>query len=256
VGLHSGEPVAVRLLPAPLGCGLVFVVSGREVPAELSHAAPVPGATTLRTRGAVVQTPEHLLSACRGVGVADLRIELTAEELPALDGGARVWMEELVEGELLDQGAWDAVAIEPGKAVCHGGEVELVALGPGERGSVTVEVDFPQGPYGTATWDGTVDGYRQVVAWARTFVMEDQVEALRLAGRGRGADPHNTAVVPRRRRSATEDPLAREAVAHKLLDAVGDLALVPPLAAHVVVRRGSHRVHVDGLRELLRPRAQ
>ncbi len=251
MGLHSGERASVRLLPAPEGTGLVFVVDGTEVLADLGHAVPVPGATTLQAHGVVVSTPEHLLSACRGMGVADLLIELEGGELPALDGGARVWMEELAGGELLHQGSWEPLRVEPGRVACHGGEVELVALSGGEVATVSVEVDFPDGPFGSATWDGTVEGYRETAAWARTFVLEDQVEELRAAGRGRGADRHNTAVVPRRRVSAAEDPLAREAVAHKLLDAIGDLALAPPLAAHVLVRRGSHQVHVEGLRELL-----
>ncbi len=243
--------MGVRVDPAPFGSGVCFVVGDVEIPATLAHAVPVPGATTLRARGTVVHTAEHLLSALRGTGISDVRVRIDGPELPALDGAARSWMERLLAVGRVHGPTWGRRAVAPGRYVGHGGEVEVRALSAGEEPTVTVEVDFPDGPHGTACWDGTVEGFARDVAWARTFVMEDQLDALRAAGRGVGATEANTLVVPRRRAASATDALAREAVAHKLLDAMGDLALVEPLGAHVVVRRGSHRVHVEGLRGVL-----
>lgn len=251
MGLHSGVRGGVRVEPARFGSGVCFVVGDMDIPATLAHAVPVPGATTLQVGGVVVHTPEHLLSALRGAGLSDVRVTVDGPELPALDGAARSWMERLLAAGRVQGPTWGLRAVAAGCYAGHGGEVEVRPLGVGEDPTVTVEVDFPDGPHGTACWDGTVEGFARDVAWARTFVMEDQVDALRAAGRGVGASEVNTLVVPRRRAGSSSDAVAREAVAHKLLDAIGDLALVEPLAAHVVVRRGSHRVHVEGLRAVL-----
>ncbi len=237
----------IRLGAAPFGTGVRFVTPAGDVPANLVHARPLPGATTLVAGNAVVGTPEHLMAALRGLGLTDVRVELDGAELPALDGAAAAWA-TLLAGAGRSEGPALAPVVGAGRVAVAGGEVELLPLRRGERPTVTVEVDFPDGPHGSAHWDGTAEGFRRDVAWARTFVMEDEVEPLRAAGRGKGATAENTRVVPRVR---SAEGLAREAVVHKLLDAIGDVALVPGLAAHVVVRRGSHRVHVEGLRALL-----
>ena len=194
----------------------------------------------------MVGTPEHLMAALRGAGITDAWVELDGEELPALDGASLAWW-ELLRGAGREGGPPLERVERTGSVRVGDGELVLLPLQQGERPTVAVEVDFPRGPFGRAVWDGTPEGFRRDVAWARTFVLEDEVAALRASGRGKGATAENTRVVPRRRSS---EGVAREAVRHKLLDAIGDVALLPGLAAHVVVRRGSHRVHVEGLRQL------
>ncbi len=238
-GVHTGVEGVVRLEPAAFGEGLVVHAGGAVFPADLHHARAVPGATQLVCGDVVVGTPEHLLAALRGMGVTDTHIYVSGPEVPVLDGSALAWCAalEVIEGPELV-----LASVPPGRVEAHGG---WMAWAPGEP-EVVVEVDFgPSGPRGRARW-APGDDFAEEVGWARTFVLADQVEALRAAGRGKGATADNTLVwgegVPRR---------AGEPVAHKLLDLIGDLALAPALGMRVEVGRGSHRLHLEGLAAML-----
>lgn len=119
-------------------------------------------------------------------------------------------------------------------------------LEPG--GSVAVRVEFPGGPAGELEVEATEQAFRREVCWARTFVLERDLERLRASGRGRGATPENTAVWPGGALRSPDEPIR-----HKLLDAWGDLALAGPIRARWAVERGSHRLHVRALRAALLP---
>lgn len=241
VGVHTGASATVQLLPALPGAGLCWSVpSAGPWPVDLRHAEAVPGATVLVAGDVRVSTPEHVLAALTGLGVSDTQLVVDGPELPALDGGAAAWVAAIrsvgcVDGEPL------AVPVVSGVDwSAHGGRF-VVRPGPPER---IVHVDFgPGGPRGTARWRVGQDP--MAFAWARTFVLADQVDALRAAGRGRGATADNTLVW-----GAGPVERAEEPVVHKLLDLIGDLALVPPVDATVEVWRGSHRLHQEGLARL------
>lgn len=232
----------MRLLPA--WGGRVVVHDGREIPLTLEHARAAPGSVAVGG----VQTVEHLLAALSGLGLTDVRVEVDGPELPALDGSAQPWCALLADAgreEGPPTAPWRVDRVT--RVEAHGGWAEL-RPGPGCR--VEVRVDFPGGPAGQAVVDlSEPTAFCREVAWARTFVLGRDVDALRDAGRGRGADLGNTVVldgsVPRNPGGlrAPDEP-----VRHKLLDAVGDLALVGPVEGHLVVVRGSHRLHVELLR--------
>jgi UDP-3-O-[3-hydroxymyristoyl] N-acetylglucosamine deacetylase len=241
VGVHSGQRATVQLRPAGFGEGLVLHVDDRSCPVRPTVARAVPGATVLGPPGAEVSTPEHLLAALLGMGVTDTHIHVSGPEVPVLDGSASPWCEAIeeagvVEGPLHTWSSWGA-----GEVCGHGGRM---VWSPGEPSAV-VHVDFGEGgPTGSARWVPGDDFVGQV-AWARTFVLAGQVEALRAMGRGRGATAGNTLVwgqgVPRR---------PDEPVVHKLLDLLGDLAVQGPLRGRVEVWRGSHALHHLALAEM------
>jgi UDP-3-O-[3-hydroxymyristoyl] N-acetylglucosamine deacetylase len=235
VGVHSGEDCVARLLPAEFGSGIRFGIGGRWVPARLEHARAEPGATVLAGDGVEVRVVEHLLAALDALGVTDLDVVLDRPEVPILDGSAQGWVEAVDEAGRVD--GPEGVPVEPIEAVRvedHGG---VAVLGPGD--AIEVQVDFGEGgPRGTLRVPRTEAAFRAEVAWARTFVLTRDVEALRASGRGRGATAENTVVWPATSMRSPDEP-----VRHKLLDAWGDLALLGPSRAELVVTRGSHRLH-------------
>lgn len=246
-GLHLGVDARVRLGPAPFGSGITFVTPSGPVPADLAHADAEPGCTVLRCGAASVSTPEHLLAALCALGVTDAVVDVDGPELPALDGSALDWVRAIDEAGRVDGPPLRPVHLATELRVDgFGGSV--TAFPAAEPGALAVDVDFGAGgPVGQLRVPRTEAAFRAEIAWARTFVLARDVDALRAAGRGRGATADNTVLWP----GGAVQP--DEPVRHKLLDAWGDLALLGPgLAASITVSRGSHRLHLAGLREVAR----
>jgi UDP-3-O-[3-hydroxymyristoyl] N-acetylglucosamine deacetylase len=214
---------------------------------HLDAAVAVPGATVI----AGVSTVEHLLAALVGGGVTDAVIEVTGREVPILDGSARPWCEALA-----------GVGLRGGPAASTLQVIAPVEWWDGPRGGrwsphpgavVSVAVDFGAADHlrGSAEIDLRAGEFAVEAGWARTFVMERDVERLRAAGLGRGASMANTVVVGM---DGVVGTLRHpdEIVRHKLLDAVGDLALLgAPLRGRLEVVRGGHAVHHELVRALL-----
>lgn len=242
VGVHTGEHTRVRLSPAEWGRGVFFVVNDQEIPAILENARGIPGSTVLACGGHTVRTPEHLLAALVGLGIRDARIEVFGPEVPVLDGSALPWCEGALRVGLEDGPSAGVVEIDVPIEVEHSGG--RASVSPARRCLVEVDVAFEAGPVGTWAWDLSEEVFLDEIAPARTFVLERDVERLRAAGLGRGASVENTVLY------GPDGPLGEtrfpdEAVRHKLLDLVGDLAFSPvwPLRAHIRVERGSHALH-------------
>lgn len=243
VGVHSGRAARIRVGPAPWGSGIRFHrwEADDSVPALLRHAEVGLGCTILRGDGLTVGTPEHLLAALHGCGVSDARIDIDGPEVPILDGSARPWCGRLREVGLREGPArrWPILP--------HPVRVELdeawAEAAPADGLILRVEVDFgEEGPAGEA--EITLPGrFCEEVAWARTFALERDVARLLAAGRGRGATSENTVIY------GASGPIGAvrgpdEGVRHKLLDLVGDLALLgAPVGARIVAHRGSHALH-------------
>jgi UDP-3-O-[3-hydroxymyristoyl] N-acetylglucosamine deacetylase len=258
-GLHSGKPARVTLRPAEPGSGIVWVAgeAGRrvEIPTRVEHVVSTRAATTLARDGVRVGTVEHLLAALAGLGVDDLRVELEGEELPALDGSAAGFVALLREAGVVERGG----AVEP---LCVTRPLELrrgearARVLPAPRLSLACVVDFAHPAIGRQ--DARLDplspaAFASEIAPARTFGFVRDVEALRAAGLARGASVENTLVFDDER--VLNPDGARwpdEPARHKLLDLVGDLALLGrPLAARVEVERGGHGLHLALVEALL-----
>ncbi|MGH7755959.1 MAG: UDP-3-O-acyl-N-acetylglucosamine deacetylase [Vulcanimicrobiaceae bacterium] len=244
VGLHTGAPAAIRIVPAPVDAGLC-VRLGEEPPfAALAEAVTdTRRATVLAAGGRSVSTVEHVLSALAGMEIDNATIEVAGPEIPILDGSAARFCDEIARVGRAPQALGRPRFTVDRTLVFREGEALLVVL-PAERFRVRIAVEFPP-PVGAQFFDASPEPelYRREIAPARTFGYLHEVEALWAAGLARGGSLDNALVF------APDGPLVPlrwpdEVVRHKALDLIGDFALLgayPQL--EVVSIKSGHRLH-------------
>jgi UDP-3-O-[3-hydroxymyristoyl] N-acetylglucosamine deacetylase len=251
-GLHGNRPCEVRLVPVTRATGLRFVhmASGLEIPVKTDHAGDIQLATTLVKEGVRLQTIEHLLSALVGLEVEHLRIDVRGEgmdiELPILDGSAAPWVEAIQQaGTRALEGSRRFLKVLRPIEVRRGDKWIRVLPFDGFR--VRYTIDFPVPALGRQTRELSLDPekYAREVGQARTFCLEQEIDWMRARGLALGGSLDNAVVY------GAEGPLNEtlrfedEAVRHKILDLVGDLALLgAPLLGLVEVHAGGHAMHV------------
>lgn len=244
-GVHSGAPSGCRLHPAPSGTGLVFQIGTQLLPALLRHVSASQQRTVLSNPAgdARVETIEHLLSACYGLGIDDLRIEVWGGELPILDGSAAPWCAALLEAGPVEQTGERAVLRVP-KAIEIGDTRSWARLTPGNGLVLDLIVDFPDPAIGVQHLHWALDAvaFAAEIAPARTFGNLSDLDRLRAAGLGLGASLENSIVFDRGRVINPEGlRFADEPVRHKALDVLGDLALLgAPLEGRLSMMRPGH----------------
>ena len=259
VGLHSGAPVAMRLLPAAAGSGIVFRridLDNFEIPATGRNVAKVSYATSLMRQGVLISTTEHLLSALVGMGVDNVIVELDNLELPILDGSALPYVEAFARiGLRLQRRRREVMRILQPVEVRDGNK--FIGVYPGEGYHITYTIDFPA-PIGHAETcvDLAAEMYGAKIAPARTFGYKADESKLRDMGLIRGASPENAIVLGPSGPENGPLRLPDEYVRHKVLDLVGDLALAGRrLEGHVVAMRAGHAMHTALVARLLKDRA-
>jgi len=264
IGLHSGTRVDLTLRPAPTDTGIVFRRVDLAPPVELPASAVGVGdtrmASTLDNNGVKVSTVEHLMSACAGLGIDNLYIDLTAEEIPIMDGSASSFVFLLQQAGLHEQDApkrfirvKKPVEVREGE----GDKLKWARLEPynGFKLKFFIEFNHPavDRTGQIAEVDFEAESYVKEIARARTFGFMQDVETLRGMGLARGGSLEN-AIVMDEYRILNPDGLRyeNEFVRHKILDAIGDLYLVGhPLLAAYVAHKSGHGMNNQLLRALL-----
>ena len=256
-GLHTGRDVAMHLLPAPAGTGIVFErtdLGGAQIPALAAYVGSTQRSTCLSHEGAEVHTVEHLLSACAGFGIDNLRVQLDAPEVPILDGSAAPYAAAFREAGLEEQDAPRREIVLSGPFEFTAGE-SLIRFEPADCFSAEVEIDFHSQVIGLQKalfTDG--DDYAAALAPCRTFCFLQDVEFLRRNNLIKGGSLDNALVIDEPRGYLNDTPLhfPNECARHKLLDLLGDLALAgAPLRARVTAVKPGHSVNTAALRALL-----
>ena len=257
VGLHSGAPVSVRLLPAKPGTGIVFRridLDGFEIEAISRNVARVSYATSLMKKGVLISTTEHLLSAFIGLGIDNAVVELDNLELPILDGSALPFVEMIHKAGIRRQRS-------PRKYLKIRREVEMregnkfIAVYPSGTYSVSYSIDFPHPLIGKETFkvELTNGSYLKQIAAARTFGSRQDEQAMRNMGLIRGASRENCIVLTRDGLENGPLRFRDEFVRHKILDLVGDLALLgKQILGNVVADRAGHAMHTALVSRILR----
>ena len=268
VGVHSGQKVELTLRPAPPDHGIVFrrtdLPEPVDIPVSATSVSDTRMASTISPRGdpdaPKVQTIEHLMSACAGLGLDNLIVDITAEEVPILDGSAASFVFLLQSAGIQLQNApkrflrvKKTVEIREGE----GASLKWARLEPFHGYKLSFEIEFNH-PAVDATgrrveFDFGSGQYKRDIARARTFGFTKDVEMMRTRGLGLGGNMDNVIVIDDYR-VLNSDGLRYddEFVKHKILDAIGDLHIAgKPLLASYVAFKSGHALNNKLLRKLL-----
>ncbi len=256
VGLHSGAAVKTRVLPAPQGTGVEFVRTdlpeAPPIPARIQYRVASDRRTRLQRSNAEVETVEHLLAVCGGLGLDNLTVEMDGAELAGLDGSARELVDLFQRAGFVDQEA-EARSYRLDQPIyVREGQATLVAL-PSERGALTLQYiaafDEPGIEGGSFQLEVTPESFAAELAPARTFCLASEVPRLLDAGLGKGATRENTVLLGD---PASVLRMRNEPVRHKMLDLLGDLYLLgADLQAHVIATRSGHATNAELVRRLV-----
>ena len=259
-GLHSGSPVTMRVLPAPAGTGIVFCRTDlgpdAVLPARLAYVDKTRRSTSLSNGGVKVVTTEHLLSACYGLGLDNLRVELDAAEVPIFDGSAATFAEAFLSCGLVEQEAErDCLVVEKPFLYEDDRSDSWLRFEPAEAPSFSVTIDFHSEVVGVqqAVFDAQTD-YAREIAPCRTFCFFHEIEFLLKLGLIKGGSLDNALVVdePKGYLGGKTPFFENELARHKLLDLLGDFALVGrPILGRVTAYKPGHKVNTQALKHLL-----
>ena len=248
VGLHSGVPVSIRILPAPLSTGIVFVrtdLDRFEIPASWRHVARVSYATSLMRQGVLISTTEHLLSVFYSMGVDNAYIEINNLEVPILDGSGLPFV-ELIRKAGIRQYRRKRRYLRIRRPISVEDRGKRISILPCDSFRLTCETDYPD-PVGKQSLEleVTPERFASQMAFARTFGWESDLDKLRNMGLIRGASLENAVCFTR---DGVMNPgglrASDECCRHKALDLIGDLALLGrPLLGHVIAERAGHAMH-------------
>jgi UDP-3-O-[3-hydroxymyristoyl] N-acetylglucosamine deacetylase len=255
IGLHSGRPVRLDLKPAPAGHGLRFLRSdvGVEIPASLAYLSRQDHATTLCRDGVSVETVEHLLAALYALAIDDAQIEVSGPEIPVLDGSAAPFVILLHEAGLRPLAVQRQLlrVLRPIEVVHGAKSARLVPCDHFEI-SYAIGFDHPLLRHQAFALRLTPRSFSEQLAPARTFGFLREVELLRKSGLALGGSLENAVVIGETGVLNNKLRFEDEFVRHKMLDAVGDLALLGhPLLGRFEASRAGHALHAAVAHKLI-----
>lgn len=249
VGLHHGVPATLRILPAPPGTGIVFIRTDLDrfsIPASWKYVARVSYATSLMRQGVLISTTEHLLSVLYSMGIDNAFIEIDNLEVPILDGSGKVFIDLLRQAGLRTYRRRRKYlrVTQPVTVEANGKRISIL---PSERFHLSCDIYFPHPlvQHQTLSLELTPERYAEEIAPARTFGFEHELDQMRNMGLIRGASLENAVCFDKETVLNPEGlRFPDECCRHKVLDLIGDLALVGrPLLGDVVAERAGHAMH-------------
>jgi len=254
VALHGGGHVIAQLRPAPMDTGISFEVDGVLIPALASNVVDTQLATTLGKGGVRVRTVEHLLSTLYGAGIDNVHVLVQGDEVPVLDGCGAEWLYHLKQAGVLEQEEavrqfcmLEAVEVRDGDRWARLESAESTEL------DITIDFDHPSVGRQHLALNIEPDTFASELSWARTFGFERLVPAMQRMGLVRGGSLDNALVF------GSDGPLnegglraSDEPVRHKMLDVLGDLALLGhPVCGRLTAERPGHGIVYQLLQAVL-----
>jgi UDP-3-O-[3-hydroxymyristoyl] N-acetylglucosamine deacetylase len=259
IGLHSGRKVTLSLKPAAAGSGIRFRRSdlgGLEVPAAVNHLGAINYATGLMRDAVRVDTVEHLLAALVSLGIDNVIVELNSPEVPIMDGSAAPFVYLIQEAGVRSLEAPKRfLKVRQPMSLTRGDK--RIALYPSDHFKVTYSIafDHPLLRHQSRTIRLTSDSFVDEIAPARTFTFLKEVEMLRQQGLALGGSLENAVVLGDTGILNNALRFDDEFVRHKILDVIGDMALVGyPIIGHLVAHRGGHALHTAFAAQVLEER--
>ncbi len=258
IGLHTGVDVSLEMKPAPENTGYIFVrtdLDNFEIPASAEYISHCSYATTLLRKGVVLSTCEHLLSALRGVGVDNCFIELDNIEIPIMDGSSENFIELIEHAGIVEQDT-------PRRFFKVLKKVEFIdndrkmSVEPSDNFEIDCIIDFKHPFINKQIFNFRLENgsFGREIASARTFGFTQEIEMLRKANLAQGGSLDN-AIVLTETGMLNEHPLRYkdEFVRHKILDIIGDFALLGmPLLGKITAEKSGHSVHASLMSKLLK----
>lgn len=260
IGLHSGRRVTLTLRPAGPNVGIIFTRVDLPSPVEIPACATSVGdtrlASVLQKDGVRVSTVEHLMSACAGLGIDNLYVDVDAEEIPIMDGSAASFVFLLQSAGLEEQAAPKRfIRVKKTVEVRDGDKFARLEPFFGYKLRFTIDFKHPAVNKTGQTFeiDFAETSYAREIGRARTFGFAHEVEMLREMGLARGGSLENAIVLDEHRILNNEElRYGDEFVRHKILDAIGDLYIIgQPLMASYVAYKSGHALNNALLRALL-----
>ena len=263
-GLFTGEPVTMRLRPGEPHTGIWFIRTDQSPPARiaasLENMSKRARRTALRNGTGAIETVEHCLSACAGLGIDNLQVELNASEVPGLDGSCLPIVEHLRAAGIREQEAFCEPYVISDVVRVVEGDSELVALPPLDAESETLEVSYdldygPGSSIGRQSYRAVItpESFEANIAPARTFLLEREAEELQAAGFGTHVTYQDVLVFGKDGPIENQLRFPDECARHKILDLVGDLMLLGrPLVGRIHALKSGHTLNhqlVAALRE-------
>jgi len=249
VGLHSGVPVRIRILPAPPSTGIVFLridLDSFSIPASWRHVQKVSYATSLMRQGVLISTTEHLLSVFYSMSVDNAFVEIDNLEVPILDGSGMPFV-DLIRAAGIRYHRKRRRYLRIRRPVSVEGGGKRITIVPSDKFLLTCDVFFEHPLVGRQQLQMEVspERYAEEIAPARTFGFEYELAQMRNMGLIRGASLDNAVCFDR---AGILNPeglrFADECCRHKALDLIGDLALIgKPLLGHVIAEKAGHAMH-------------
>jgi UDP-3-O-[3-hydroxymyristoyl] N-acetylglucosamine deacetylase len=246
IGLHSGKPVRLVLSPAPSDSGIVFRVGSERITAAPESVVDSHYATTIGRNGTRIQTVEHLMAATAGLGIDNLEVEVDGTEIPAMDGSAKPFVALLLSAGRTQQAARRR-PIDIPHPIRVGTGARWIHIEPSStfRISYTLDNDHPAIGTQVLSCAPTEESFVEDFAPARTYGFLKDLGAMRKHGLALGGSLDNAIVVGKR---GTLNGLRYrdEFVRHKILDLIGDLALLGrPIHGHVIARNAGHGLNFE-----------
>ena len=258
VGLHTGVKVNLRLKPAPPNTGYIFVrtdLDNFEIPASVEYISHCSYATTLLRKGVVLSTVEHILSALRGTGVDNCFIEIDNLEIPIMDGSSEIFIELIEKAGIVTQ-ELPRKFLQIKEKVKFEQSDRKMSIEPSDKFEIDCAINFPHPFINRQTFHFVLENgsFGREIASARTFGFTSEIEMLRKANLALGGSLDN-AIVLTPEGMLNKNPLRfqDEFVRHKILDIIGDLALVGmPILGKITAEKSGHAVHASLMSRLLK----
>ncbi len=259
VGLQTGERAKIVINSAPARSGITFIrtdLDGRPSlnikELVLDPAASKERRTVIGSGPFEIQTTEHFLAALTGLGIDNANVEMSGPELPGLDGSAKEFVENIKSSGIEDQNVLREIISVDEPLWCEG-DGTFLAVFPDKNFKISYTLAYPHPAIGTQFLSVEIneENFINGIAPARTFCLEEEAAELLRRGLGKGANYDNTLVMGKAGPVKTALRFIDEPVRHKVLDLIGDLALLgSKLKGHVVAIKSGHRLNMELVKKL------
>ncbi len=262
-GLFGGKDVTVTFCPAPADHGIVFIrtdLNNQKIPAHINNVTQMPRRTALSSGKAIIETTEHLLSAVAGLNIDNLLIEIDAQEVPAMDGSSKPFVDCLLQAGIKENKNSKRYTLEVREPIIVRDGDAMVAAVPSENEGMEIVYDLEYKNTASIGRQLCVfnlgtdrNAYINEIASARTFVLEQEAKALQEAGFGKHLGAKDILVM--NDQGPVGDNAMRfsdEPVRHKVLDLIGDLFLIgAPIKGKIIANKSGHHLNQELARKLV-----